>query len=578
MMRVVVIVRIENSYMLQKNDDEELYTLPYCMCDNVNDGFDLLNEFLGSKGVKIEITEIFDEMEYCNEKIVVCKGQVSQYTIKTDDSIKWVESEEIEKTKFENWCFPIKNQLLNTIKSELHINQMICKSINSIFLNAEDEVEIRILEKKIHAFVRNDFGGDCPYVFSLEYTVEDDKITFINYWSIARMYADGEKSDLYVLFANTMNIIIKIFFAEYAEVNYFDYVDLGEVCGATIIFNEKYYAFSDEDFIKKIEELFIKYMYAMQVHYTLFGTYGLNLRRNGNDNKNHMYEKIEFLYNIEREDHNCHFGLENGIMLLEINDKQYQYSRLPDLSQWELLECIDGKILYQNIGDKKTYNYIPEDRWNVIKTILKGLDKENCNLICQEDKFYILDKNRIWIIEGAYYHYWIEDIKQEISKRQEKENRVLFFDRNFEWKFPINPTKFEELIADLVELDTSVSKVRLLGKSNNADGGRDLLIYKRVFDPDKDVREKLIIGQCKAYKNSVNKSHVTDIRDMLDNYDASGFLLAVTSNLTTPLVDNLVKLKKIYEVDWWTEREIFGKIRKNFFLFERYKDIIKILD
>ena len=41
------------------------------------------------------------------------------------------------------------------------------------------------------------------------------------------------------------------------------------------------------------------------------------------------------------------------------------------------------------------------------------------------------------------------------------------------------------------------------------------------------------------------------------------------------LIDHLQKLKQKYDVDWWTEREIFNRIRQNYYLAERYSDIIE---
>ncbi len=85
----------------------------------------------------------------------------------------------------------------------------------------------------------------------------------------------------------------------------------------------------------------------------------------------------------------------------------------------------------------------------------------------------------------------------------------------------------------------------------------------------------MLIGQCKAYEKSVNKSHVRDIRDTLDYYNANGFFLAVTSSITAQLIDHLCKLKEKRDVDWWTEREIFKKLRQHSYIADRYLDILE---
>lgn len=166
--------------------------------------------------------------------------------------------------------------------------------------------------------------------------------------------------------------------------------------------------------------------------------------------------------------------------------------------------------------------------------------------------------------------------KKKILDRQSFENKILHFNRLFKWRYPINPGRFEELISDLLETEIMIQSVRLVGKSNNADGGRDLLIYKKYIQSEGIYGTALLIGQCKAYERSVNKSHVRDIRDTLDYYNANGFFLAVTSGITAQLIDHLCKLKEKRDVDWWTEREIFKKLRQNSYIADRYLDILEV--
>lgn len=75
---------------------------------------------------------------------------------------------------------------------------------------------------------------------------------------------------------------------------------------------------------------------------------------------------------------------------------------------------------------------------------------------------------------------------------------------------------------------------------------------------------------------TINKSNVIDIRDTIEMYNAAGYMLAVSSNITTPLIDHLCKLKEKYDVDWWTEREIFQRLRQYPILLNRYSDIIQM--
>ena len=173
----------------------------------------------------------------------------------------------------------------------------------------------------------------------------------------------------------------------------------------------------------------------------------------------------------------------------------------------------------------------------------------------------------------TYHHSYVAEEEKLIFDRQAKENALLHVNRDFKWIFPVNPSRFEQLIADIIEYQQPDTTVRLVGRTNNPDGGRDIIIRRKEGE-----NRKLTICQCKAYQNSVNKSHVTDIRDTLDYYEATGFLLAVTSDITAPLIDHLTSLEKKYDVDWWTRRELFKIMRQYPSLVNAYQDIIKVVD
>lgn len=57
--------------------------------------------------------------------------------------------------------------------------------------------------------------------------------------------------------------------------------------------------------------------------------------------------------------------------------------------------------------------------------------------------------------------------------------QLLLINRKFKWKFPLDSARFELLIADLFEKINPMAKIRLVGKTNNADGGRDILVYEK---------------------------------------------------------------------------------------------------
>lgn len=140
------------------------------------------------------------------------------------------------------------------------------------------------------------------------------------------------------------------------------------------------------------------------------------------------------------------------------------------------------------------------------------------------------------------------------------------------------------MVRELLNQESNVVRTRKVGSSREGDGGRDIEI--EIIQPELLTRENIgltkpikVIGQCKAYKNSVNKSNVKDIRDTLDFYNSQGYFLAVSSQITVPLHDYLNSLKEKYNlyVDWWNKSEIEDRLRIHTDIALRYPDIVTIM-
>ena len=153
-------------------------------------------------------------------------------------------------------------------------------------------------------------------------------------------------------------------------------------------------------------------------------------------------------------------------------------------------------------------------------------------------------------------------------ERNKKEQALLLSNREFFWKYPVDCGRFEMLCADLLEKMHTTSKIRLVGSVNNADEGRDILIY--------NVDGSLYLCQCKAYQKNIGKSNVRDIRDTIEYHGASGFFLMASSGITSQLINHLELLKTKYKVDWYSEREIFKLLRQYPSIADAYRDIIEI--
>ena len=74
----------------------------------------------------------------------------------------------------------------------------------------------------------------------------------------------------------------------------------------------------------------------------------------------------------------------------------------------------------------------------------------------------------------------------------------------------------------------------------------------------------------------MNKEAVKDIRDTLDDHQATGYFLAVASHLTSDLTDHLDRLRTagVYWTDWWNRTEIEERLNARPEITARYRDLV----
>ncbi|MBK8080335.1 MAG: restriction endonuclease [Saprospiraceae bacterium] len=184
----------------------------------------------------------------------------------------------------------------------------------------------------------------------------------------------------------------------------------------------------------------------------------------------------------------------------------------------------------------------------------------------------IFFENRIIAIGDEYilsfnydcgYHKF-QDEKAKLKIRHEKEYKILFKPSELEWNGKIVDSRFEDLIKDLLEREPEVTRVRKTAHTRERDGGVDLIVdwkvpKSKMYTGDINPYHTLkIIVQCKAYKEGVSKSKVTDIRDTIEFRNYDGYFLVVSSYLTKSLSDYLDKLRteNKFWIEWWSRDEI----------------------
>lgn len=237
--------------------------------------------------------------------------------------------------------------------------------------------------------------------------------------------------------------------------------------------------------------------------------------------------------------------------------------------------------------DSFIYNFSNYEALKEIENVLKLINNKNYevnNFIIIEN--FIINVKEDYIIAKSV-DSGIEAFKKEkeiIRERHNFEASILFPIPIFEWLKDPCPSQFELLIKNLLERDIKVKRVRIAAPTNQGDKGRDLIIDWEIINKNQAFTESIpptqilkIVGQCKASNGSIGKSKVQDIRDTIEHHDATGFFLAVSTQITYPLTETLEKLnQKQFWTDWWNRDDIEFRLNQNQDLIPKFDKVLKI--
>lgn len=583
-MIVLAIIRRNYELLLVKasiKNDNVVWTLPYFEVSDEENPFNLIIRKCQIYNVTLEPISIYFHDIINGREIICFDTHLVSYTYSTNsENACWIHTANLEKILFMDEFSIITNKIVNEYRIALSVSNRLEHTIDDLATAFQLEIEKSATPFSYNIFVKNDYGNYCPFIFSVEYIIrETNLMDYRIIWPITRMFANGDKTDLYVLFSSAMPILLKCLYQQDVYIDYLSLFSEAEINAASIVFTSNTKANEIDLCIKDIQKNFAEYIISLMLFERLVGSFSL-IR----DDKQLSKEFEDILNTNEsfnlfaRKEHQFYGNVKDGIFLIHINNHRYCRDNFTKNHYWQIVEGIDGKILHQIDIDKSSYNFISNDTWDKIQKFINLAKPNDYTIVCQQNFLYLLALNDIWIFEGDFSEYQVCQERDKIYNRQSYENSILHFNRTFKWKYPINAGRFESMIADLIETEPMVDSVRLVGHTNHPDGGRDLLIFKRQMNEFQHYDSILIVGQCKAYQKTVNKSHVQDIRDMLEYYGADGFFLAVSSIVSSPLVDHLCKLKEIYDIDWWTERELFKKLRQHPSIADSYEDIVDIIE
>jgi hypothetical protein len=157
----------------------------------------------------------------------------------------------------------------------------------------------------------------------------------------------------------------------------------------------------------------------------------------------------------------------------------------------------------------------------------------------------------------------------------------------FTWSEAINPARFESFIFELLKEDSEVRRIKQVGHSNEPDGGRDCIaeVTRAFLHMGTSEQEPIgplskIVVQCKVSAKNVGKASVIDIRDTVDQYSVSGFLLVAYPGITRHVLDYIeaIRERKLFWIEAWTQADIEAQLRRNLSFARRFPDVVTVLE
>lgn len=569
-----IVCLISNGYDILLIEQSDLspkrgYSLPECSAESIETAQRIITERLRNEEILFDFDEILYETKATNTHQILYLCHAFHWTCQVGNaSCKWVELRKLKRSLISSSY----KELLNEVNNYLTKREKILSKIKTEITNLHNQNHVKIvIGEQFDSIIFWLRHSDVyvPLCLEVAYIIKcDDTVEFLIKWQTCRQYAPGDKSDLYMIFAETMALLLKLF-NESVFIREYNLGDTElEFGGAEIIFEGNEYSgiIAEADFAEKVIDSFEFFNCILGTHGTLFGSISYDLVDEvDEDILGYLGPYVNY---VARKESTCYYN--HAVGRIKLLNNYYDCDILSHRYSYELLAGVTGSLLFATSCEQTLYtNYIAKEILDAVHDVINRFSISKYTMICQNNRLYLLSGDSIWFFADDYHHSNVDCEKKLIFDRQARENALLRVNREFRWIFPVDPSRFEHLIADIIERRCPDSTVRLVGGTNNPDGGRDIIIRR-----GQGQKRKLTICQCKAYQRSVNKSHVRDIRDTLDYYAATGFFLAVASDITTPLIDHLTSLSKKYDVDWWTGREIFKALQQYPVIANQYNDIV----
>lgn len=239
-------------------------------------------------------------------------------------------------------------------------------------------------------------------------------------------------------------------------------------------------------------------------------------------------------------------------------------------------------------------NAIPHGKLRAAKKLLEfveGSINSTASLIVPLDSHLILLGRSTMVAVEAWCGR--ENFEAEgilIQARREAEAEVFLTDARCVWSEKIDDVRFESLILEILQREPGMHWLRQVGATREGDDGRDFLAEWTVPPTSTSVTGVLQAGgplnelrnvmvQVKVRNRGISRSDVINIRDTLEHYSCTGFLLVAFPRTTTKLFDHLLAMRQrgTIWVDWWQQSEIESRLRRHADITARYSDIVRLV-
>jgi hypothetical protein len=177
-------------------------------------------------------------------------------------------------------------------------------------------------------------------------------------------------------------------------------------------------------------------------------------------------------------------------------------------------------------------------------------------------------------------------LRQRWAKQTSNLAAIFKADVEWSWQSPVDPSRLEQLVEALLTQEPGLQWCKPTGPSFDRDQGRDLVVS--WFTPpglnqtlteaqsETPAIPRRVIVQVKARKNSVGKSDVKDVRDMLERHSAEGILLVADPIWSNDLYNYFETLAaKGCWIGLWARSDLEDRLRKHPYVANRFSDLVK---